>query len=173
MRASSNQLAAESNDSAEPEPVQPNKRKRALILAAAGIVIVIVILVEVLPSALNPKTFTLRGAMAVICSSTYGSYSSATCAGYGDLSVGAQVEVLNEKQEILTTGTLLQGADPTATTGRNYSASVATIYTFSIPDVPRGEKQYGVHIGNANRGVIWEDEEKASNDGFFLSIGGN
>ncbi|MFD2418317.1 hypothetical protein [Amycolatopsis pigmentata] len=157
----------------EPVPVKRKKPKRTLIVTGAGAFIVVVILALTLPSLLKPKTFRLNGAMTVMCSTTYGTYSSSNCAGYSDLRPGAQVVVYNEKQEILATGTLVKAADPTATTSSSRSVSDSTIYQFSIADVPRGEKQYGVHIGNSNRGVIWKNEQEASTDGFLLSIGGN
>ncbi|GHE84488.1 hypothetical protein GCM10017786_15220 [Amycolatopsis deserti] len=110
------------------------------------------------------KTFTLNGSMAVSCTSTYG------CVGYSDIHSGAQVEVYNEKREILATGYLTKASEPSASRG-GYSTSVVTTYTFTIPDVPRGAKQYGVHVGNDNRGIIWATEDDASTLGFVLTLG--
>jgi hypothetical protein len=153
------------------------KRKTALLISLLGAVVVIaalVTLVVILSSGSDEdETFTLRGTMAVTCSSSsYRSFSSSGCAaGYSDLHAGAQVEIYNEKQEILATGMLTSDAAPTVSTGSYSSLAVVTTYAFTIPDVPRGAKQYGVHVGNSNRGIIWAPEAQASTTGFTLSIG--
>lgn len=128
------------------------------------------------------KTFTLNGTVSVSCSLTTSSASKVCASGYADIHSGAQVEIFNERNEILTTGSLRMRQPPTAMTpsasstrARSYydtMGAVVTIYSFTIPDVPRGAKQYGVHVGNSNRGIIWADEKQASSIGFLLSIGG-
>lgn len=110
------------------------------------------------PAAVDvPKTFAVHGTMSVSCSS-YG------CAGFSDLQSGAQVEIVNQSNEVLGVGTLL----PSTSTGSAYSSKS---FEFDVKDIPRGERLYGVHVGNNNRGVIWKTEEEASTVGFALSIG--
>lgn len=162
-----------------PPPPTPNGRRRnAIVIALVSAVVVIacgVTLLLTLTGSSKNKTFTLNGTVTVTCSDTYGSSISAqACAsGYSDLHAGAQVEIFNEKQELLATGTLLAGAGPTASTGEYSSISVVTVYAFVVSNVPRGAKQYGVHVGNTNRGIIWKTEDEAARDGFALSIGGS
>lgn len=79
--------------------------------------------------------------------------------GYEDVSEGAQVEIVNQSQEVLAVGYL----EATATPG---------YFEFSVPDVPRGEDMYGAKIGNESRGVIWQDERETATLGFTLTLGG-
>lgn len=102
-------------------------------------------------------TFTVQGTLTVNCAST--------CEGYGDIVAGAQVEVVNDKQQTLAVSSLAYGGNASS-----YSYSTNS-YTFTVPGVPRGEKLYGVHIGNQNRGVIWKNEHDAESVGFQLTLG--
>ncbi len=98
-------------------------------------------------AALVSKTFTISGSITV-------AYSSV--GGYQDIRSGAQVEVTNERNEILAVGSLTSGSGGT--------------YWFTVTEVPTGHRLYGVHVGNANRGVVWKSETEAK-AGFFLSLG--
>lgn len=156
----------------------PKRPKTALVLSLVAVVLV---LAGALTLGLSQsggraseeaETFTVHGTMTVLCTSSYGSYSSSGCsAGYSDLHPGAQVELFNEKQEILATTELHTGTGSTTGTSGYSSLSTLRSYSFEIPDVPRGAKQYGVHIGNSNRGIVWATEAEATTTGFALSIG--
>lgn len=93
-------------------------------------------------------TFAVHGSVTVNCGTS--------CLGYGDITAGAQVEIVDNSNSVLAVG---------------YLASGDGTYEFTVPNVPRGKPLYGVHVGNANRGVIWESEAEASTTGFALSIG--
>lgn len=80
--------------------------------------------------------------------------------GYSDIRSGAQVEVINQKNEVLAVGNL----DNTGPDCQFWSL---------IKGVPAGEKLYGVKVGNANRGVIWKTEDEArGGGGWTLTLGG-
>lgn len=150
-------------------PVPPKKKpKMVLPIIVASMVAAIAVAITLVltwpkshtatPAAVvAPKTFVVHGTMSVSCSS-YG------CGGYSDLHSGAQVEIVNERNEILGVGTLT-----TSTSASNAYSSKA--FEFDVQDIPRGARMYGVHVGNNNRGIIWETEEEASTVGFALSIG--
>lgn len=151
-------------------PVPPKKPKVLLPLIVFGVVAAVAVAITLVltwpkshaatPAAVvAPKTFVVHGTMSVTCSS-YG------CGGYSDLTTGAQVEVLNQDNKVLGVGTLL----PSSTYKGNYSSSDKD-FEFDVKDIPRGERLYGVHVGNNNRGVIWKTEEEASTVGFAVSIG--
>jgi hypothetical protein len=109
----------------------------------------------------STSTFTVRGSVVQQCG---------TCRGYDDIDTGAQVEVVNGKNEVLAIGKL--GSSKLDAGVKSDGTSYATFtYEFTVAGVPRGEKLYGVHVGNANRGIIWESEMQASTTGFALSIG--
>lgn len=101
-------------------------------------------------------SFTVRGTLSLTC--------TRSCVGYSDIQDGSQVEVVNDRHEVLTVTTL-----NSITSSAGYSVSRS--YEFVAQDVPRGEKLYGVKIGNANRGVIWKSEAEAATDGFALTLG--
>ncbi|TCO52396.1 hypothetical protein [Actinocrispum wychmicini] len=88
-----------------------------------------------------------------------GAYGRCEGGGYSDISAGSQVEIVNQKNEVLAHGTLARSSE---TTKCAFSASVT--------DIPAGEKMYGAKMGNANRGVIWKNETEARN-GWALSLG--
>jgi hypothetical protein len=108
------------------------------------------------PDPADDLTFTLRGTLSVTC--------SGSCLGYGDIQDGGQVEIVNEQHRVLAVTTLGSIAND-AGYGR------ARSYQFAAADVPRGEKLYGVKIGNADRGVIWKSESEAAAEGFALTLG--
>ncbi len=130
----------------------------ALVLIAVGsIVAVLLTSGDAKPATTAPATFALRGTVVVNCPST--------CSGYSDITVGSQVEVLNQHNEVLAVGQLESGYNPQKNTN-----GVSPDYVFMIPVVPRGQGLYGVHIGNANRGVIWKPESDAATTGFQLIV---
>jgi hypothetical protein len=101
------------------------------------------------------STLTIYGTMTLLDSNLYG--------GYDDIHAGAQVEVLNGRNEVIAIGEL----EPD-----EYDTGNA--YSFHIEGVPAGQGTYGVHIGNENRGVIWKKESEALRGlmGFDLTLGG-
>jgi hypothetical protein len=104
----------------------------------------------------KPTSFTATVTMSV----SLDTYSRCESGGYGDIRTGAQVEIVNEKNEVLAVGTLTKSSTSTC----DFSAS--------IKSVPVGEKMYGAKLGNANRGVIWKSETEARGAGWALSLGG-
>lgn len=131
----------------------------ALVLIAVGSVVAVLLTAgDTKPAPTAPATFALHGTVVVNCTST--------CSGYSDITVGSQVEVLNQHNEVLAVGQLQSGYNPQKNTN-----GIAPDYEFTIPVVPRGQGLYGVHIGNANRGVIWKPESDAATTGFQLSLG--
>lgn len=79
--------------------------------------------------------------------------------GYQDVSEGAQVQVVSQSNEVLGVGTL----------SRVWGERLCT-YRFTIPDVPSGERLYGVRMGNTNRGTLWKNEDEVRR-GVELSLG--
>lgn len=80
--------------------------------------------------------------------------------GYSDIRDGAQVQVVNQKNEVLAVG-ILSRTSPT-------KCEFASV----VGDIPLGEKMYGAKVGNANRGVIWKSEDEAKTSGWSLNLGG-
>lgn len=102
------------------------------------------------PASAPSNTFDIAGKLSVASGCGRG--------GYSDLRSGAEVELVNQKNEVLAVTTL----DP---------AGGYCEFEFTLRGVPRGERLYGVHIGNNNRGTIWRTEEEAGRGGFELEIG--
>ncbi|QWF79276.1 hypothetical protein [Amycolatopsis sp. CA-230715] len=125
----------------------------ALVVAAAVAVAAVVILSDEPTSSRSGK---ITGSMKINCVSS--------CTGYGDIRDGAQVILYNEKNEVLAITQLALGTVTTESTGERS-------YSFTFTHAPRGHKQYGVHVGNDNRGVIWKSESEAFDGGFAISIG--
>jgi len=99
--------------------------------------------------------FTVSGTMDL------GQCARRGAANPADLQVGAQVEVTAQNGDVLGVGTLTPYANPDEPNSCKRS--------FDVPNVPSGQALYGVHVGNANRGVIWKNEADAGG-GFELSI---
>lgn len=98
-----------------------------------------------------PATFDVHGTVTLSCPG---------CPGYSDLDSGAQVEILDRANTVLAVGAVDANNDVFSRT-----------FTFTVRGVPTGKGMYGVHVGNVNRGVIWESEDQAATSGFALSIG--
>lgn len=71
-----------------------------------------------------------------------------SAAGYSDIQAGEQVEVLNEGNDVIGVGRLVDGEQ-------------SCRWRFTVTGVPAGEDRYGVRLGNANRGVLWHNEDEA------------
>lgn len=147
------------------QPIQPvgrNRAPRRLLAIIAGVVLAItggtITLVLTLS---EPDTFTVHGTLSVFggCGMGYG--------GFSDLAAGAQVVVFDSHRTVLGTGTL-ERSDDTGTS--DVSSLPECTFTFTVADIPAGLERYGVHVGNRNRGVIWQSEAEART-GFYLSIG--
>lgn len=144
---------------------QPSKRKIRAVLIGAGTVFAAAVIFTVVlikahsgngiatgslaRAATEGITFTVRGTQTVTCVSY--------CEGYRDFHDGAQATLVNEQQAVLSVATL--------------SESGPGVYSFTFTNVPRGEKLYGVHVGNVNRGVIWKTEDQLRTEGIDLTIG--
>lgn len=141
-----------------PPPVVARRRRRwpwlagALVVAAAVAVTLVVTLSGEPPS----TTAKITGTVKINCVSS--------CSGYGDIRDSAQVILYNEKNEVLAITQLVLGTVTTESTGERS-------YSFTFTHAPHGHKQYGVHVGNDNRGVIWKSESEAFDSGFAISIG--
>lgn len=95
--------------------------------------------------------FTISGSMTA---------SGCGSGGYSDIRAGAQVEVTNQGNEVL------------GVTSLEKSGSAYCTFKFRVSGIPSGQKLYGVHVGNSNRGVIWKTEQEARTEGFLLTLGG-
>ncbi|GAA1987942.1 hypothetical protein [Amycolatopsis minnesotensis] len=141
-----------------PPPAVTRRRRRwpwlvgALVVAAAVTVALVVTLSPEPP----PENGKITGTMKINCVTS--------CSGYGDIRDGAQVILYNEKNEVLAITQLVLGTVTTESTGERK-------YSFTFTHARRGEKQYGVHVGNDNRGVIWKSESEAFGGGFTINIG--
>ncbi|KJK45496.1 hypothetical protein UK23_26030 [Lentzea aerocolonigenes] len=98
----------------------------------------------------TPDGFTVSGSMTVDGSCGSG--------GYSDIRDGTQVEILNQDNKVLGVSTLNKS------TGSCH-------FTFTVRDVPAGERLYGASTGNSNRGVIWKTQQEAMAEGFHLTLG--
>ncbi|WP_285638895.1 hypothetical protein [Lentzea sp. NBRC 102530] len=98
----------------------------------------------------GPATFTVDGSMTV--------NGNCGSGGYSDIRLGGQVEIVNQDNEVLAVGTLMNGVG-------------SCKFNFSVSGVPEGERLYGTKIGNANRGVIWKSQQEAKSEGFHLTLG--
>ncbi|MFI6101591.1 hypothetical protein ACIA8G_39105 [Lentzea sp. NPDC051213] len=98
----------------------------------------------------SPDTFAVDGSMTVngVCGS----------GGYSDMRDGAQVEIVNQDDKVLGVSTLNRGESQ-------------CFFTFTVRNVPTGERLYGASTGNSNRGVIWKTEQEAMAEGFHLTLG--
>ncbi|MGW6446200.1 hypothetical protein [Lentzea sp. NPDC055074] len=98
----------------------------------------------------SPDTFTVEGSMSV----------SGRCGsgGYSDMRDGTQVEIVNQDNKVLGVSTLKSGDS-------------SCFFTFTVRDLPTGERLYGASTGNANRGVIWKTQQEAATEGFHLTLG--
>lgn len=79
--------------------------------------------------------------------------------GYSDISLGGQVEIVNQDNKVLGVGTLQTDLGGLCS------------FKFMVSGIPEGERLYGAKIGNANRGVIWHSEQEAKYQGFHLTLG--
>lgn len=122
----------------KPQHVDPPPRRRRWLGDIAWLVAALVVTGVVL--LLWPRPFTVRGMVDI--------EGDCSAAGYSDIQAGGQVEVLNEQNEVLGVGRLVDGEQPCR-------------WRFTVKDVPAGEDRYGIRLGNANRGVLWHDEDKA------------
>ncbi|MGW6934900.1 hypothetical protein ACWGE0_32890 [Lentzea sp. NPDC054927] len=78
--------------------------------------------------------------------------------GYSDIRDGAQVEIVNQDNKMLGVSALRKGED-------------RCVFTFTVRDIPTGERLYGASTGNVNRGVIWKTQQEAMAEGFHLTLG--
>jgi len=99
-----------------------------------------------------PDTFSVDGSMTVAgyCGS----------GGYSDMRDGAQVEIVNQDNKVLGVSTLKEDK------GKDRCH-----FTFTVRDLPSGERLYGASTGNSNRGVIWKTQQEAMTEGFHLTLG--
>ncbi|MDX2709225.1 hypothetical protein PV350_41255, partial [Streptomyces sp. PA03-6a] len=156
-------------------PSTPPKRRRPwafpLICAAVGLVVGLVVLggYALLRSdggtdAANRDTFTLTGTFTL-----YGGAESdgvGGCQGedgFGDVRAGAAVTVYDASGEVIAVGAL---TDPKAS---DPELIVACAFTVTVPEVPRGERFYGVEV--SHRGKVTVSAEQAEAGGFSASLG--
>lgn len=129
-------------------------------------------------------TFTLEGAMTLQQSSSYGSYSSyssygsssysssaysvgsdGSCmgdGGYSDISAGTAVNVYDSSGAVVAVGELSRGRG---------SYSSGCTFSFSVPDVPTGERFYQVEISHRGKMNLTADEAEAGTAAY--SLGGS
>jgi hypothetical protein len=141
-----------------PQQTKPNIKLVVIIFAAIALAAALAITLTLLlnPSETKPpvaKTFTVTGTFEV---------SRCGSSGYPDLQTGTQVTVVARDNTVLGIGQFVSNGSSTY--------GISCTYTFTVPNVPAGLPLYGVHAGNANRGVIWKNEAGAR-AGFALSIG--
>lgn len=98
----------------------------------------------------SPDTFAVDGSMTV--------NGSCGSGGYSDMRDGAQVEIVNQDNRVLGVSSLEKGES-------------GCYFTFSVQDIPSGERLYGATTGNSNRGVIWKTQQEAMTEGFHLTLG--
>lgn len=103
----------------------------------------------------TPTTFTATVSMEI----SLGYSSRCESGGYSDIRAGAQVQIVNQKNDVLAVGTLERPAPD------------ACRFLAIVKDIPLGEAMYGAKLGNANRGVIWKTEAEARKDSWYLSLG--
>jgi hypothetical protein len=96
----------------------------------------------------TPTAFTAEGSVSVQGFSETGSDDELCVAleNYDDIAFGAQVVISDAAGKTVALGTLESGSFE--------DAGNQCVFPFNIPDVPLGEKFYGVHVGNDNRGVV-------------------
>lgn len=136
------------------DETQPAHRR----LPVWGLVLIIVAAVVVvatggalgLTAALTPKTFTAHGTLSLI--SKDGSGCDTSDGGFSDLTDGAQVKISDESGATVALGAL--------GTGKESESGYLCTWSLAVNSVPTGERFYGVHVGNNNRGVIQYTEEK-------------
>ncbi|RSM64951.1 hypothetical protein DMH04_50245 [Kibdelosporangium aridum] len=102
-----------------------------------------------------PTSFTASVTMTI----SLGRYSSCESGGYRDIRSGGQVEIVNQKHEVLALGTLTR------------STLASCEFMATVANIPFGERMYGAKLGNANRGIIWKTESEARSTGWSLTLG--
>lgn len=139
----------------------------ASVLSLAAIVTALVLASSKNDNASNPLGIaglaaTTAAPTSFAANITMGVSGATRCesGGYSDIRDGAQVQVVNQKNEVLAVG-ILSRTSPT-------KCEFASV----VGDIPFGEKMYGAKVGNANRGVIWKSEDEAKTSGWSLNLGG-
>ncbi|WP_328448465.1 hypothetical protein [Amycolatopsis sp. NBC_00438] len=155
-----------------PEPVsQPDtalppahrSRKPLFIVAGAAVVAVVATILIIVFTTSGPSS--VNGTLSLLCDMKC---TKAAADGYGDLSSGSQVTLVDETGQVVATTQLRR--TPGEETKIVEGMWVRT-FTFTFTDVPSAER-YGVHLGNTNRGTLWKSAEETERDGFSLTIGG-
>lgn len=136
-------------------PPAPPARPRGLLLGIAGVLLLAAGgigfgLGRASVEWSAPDTFTVDGSMTVAGQCGFG--------GYSDIRDGTQVEIVNQDNKVLGVSALK-------------SEDTSCHFTFSVRDVPTGERLYGASVGNSNRGTIWKTQEEAAAEGFHLTLG--
>ncbi|GAB3877770.1 hypothetical protein ACFQ1S_16610 [Kibdelosporangium lantanae] len=77
---------------------------------------------------------------------------------FSDVKTGGPVQIINEGDDVLSTGTLTRVAGDTCS------------FTASVRNIPTGEKSYGAKVGTATRPVTWKNPDEAR-QGWQLTLG--
>ncbi len=141
-----------------PDQPRPSNRPRIALLITVLSMLVIGGTVGLIVALSGSSTMTVRGTL---------DRPPSAHGGYSDLNVGAQVEVVNRSGEVLAIGVLVESPEEPVYDSLGFRTMS---FVFEIPDVPRGHGIYGVRIGNANRGTIYEKEPDSDVDELVFSL---
>jgi hypothetical protein len=139
-----------------------SRRTLALIISAIGIAAVAAIIIMLTASSGGSATNSTPATFAVSGTMDLGQCAGKGVNAYSDLQPGAQVEVTAQNGDVLGVGVLKPYTNPDNPNSCKRD--------FTVPSIPSGQALYGVHIGNAARGIIWKNEADAR-AGFEMSIG--
>lgn len=160
---------ANTYQSLEPDPVpQSVRRSRKPLFIVVGATVAAALATVLVVLLTTSGTTSVNGTMSLLCDMKCTKAAADGYDGYGDLSEGAQVTLVDEAGHVVATTELHR--TPGEETNVVGGMWVRT-FTFTFTDVPSADR-YGVHIGNTNRGTLWKNADEAERDGFHLTIGG-
>ncbi len=147
-------------------PPARRSHKPLFIVAGAAVVAVIATILIIVFTTSGPSS--VNGTLSLLCDMKCTKAAADGYDGYGDLSNGSQVTLVDETGQVVATTELRR--TPGEETKIVEGMWVRT-FTFTFTDVPSADR-YGVHLGNNNRGTLWKSAEETERDGFSLTIGG-
>jgi hypothetical protein len=153
----------------QPEPVpEAARRSRKPLFIVVGTAVCAALAAVLIIVFTTSGSISVNGTLSLLCDMECTKATANGYNGYGDLSDGSQVTLVNEAGQVVATTELHHTPDEKP----NLVDGVwLRTFTFTFTDVP-GADRYGVHVGNSNRGTLWKNADETERDGFHLTIGG-
>ena len=136
-------------DTLEPAPVQPEDRRWKLswiVAGSAGALITIAVILIIAAS----THFTMHGTFTT----SPRPWSNPVCSPYSSPGPGNKVTVTNPDGVVVASSMLDEGTS---------SFGYRCVYTFTVHNVPTGENEYTVHVGQYSGVAFTEDQAQNPN----------